>query len=123
MNINNNQIKHSFNIQENGLMPLRMETPINTEWEKCMHSGHDALYILRKRALLLDLWNMELPSAVSFVSEPMNAEEEISHKYREYAQKEFLKEICEEQDSWYADESLFSKKDASWSWDCPSTIQ
>ena len=115
--------QHVLNIQENGFMSLRMESPVDIEWEKTMHSGHDAFYIIRKRALLLDLWNMELPCETYASYSSLSKEEEISKNYKDYSQKEFLKEICEDTELWYADENLPFKKDNSWQWDCPATIQ
>lgn len=123
MDMNDTCLSHSFNLQEHGLMSLYMQSHINTEWEKTMHSGHDAFYIIRKRALLLDLWNMEISFEMTSAVSPLNKEEENSKKYREYAQREFLKEVSEEKNSWDLDMDSLPKKDTAWNWDCPTTIQ
>jgi len=123
MDINNNDRAHSFNLQEHSFLSSHIHNHISTEWENSMHVGHDASYIIRKRSLLLDLWNMELPCTISFMSSSLSKEEENAKNYRDYAQKEFLKEVIEDKESWYVDEALPPKKDHNWNWDCPATIQ
>ena len=123
MDINDNDAGAVFSLQEHGLMSLRMQNNINTEWENSMHSGHDAFYIVRKRSLLLDLWNMQIPSESFVYTSPLSVEEELAKNYREFAQREFLKEVSEDKDSWYADVDPLSNKDNAWNWDCPKTIQ
>ena len=123
MNTNNSYAGHSLNLQEHGIMPLHMERQVNTEWEKFMHSGHDASYIVRKRALLLDLWNMELPCDSSALRFFLSKEEKLSKNYKDYAQKEFLKEVSEENNFWHSKENLASQKNSGWTWDCPATVQ